>query len=94
MIPEEGYQPSDYWYVRVSYGSCCGCDTLQSITDCSGDTALDDLIDNALLRRFSMIHEVTVPEDAVEAARVARRLLDDIGEAERSTPRVSYGGRS
>lgn len=48
MIPEEGYQPSDYWYVRVSYGSCCGCDTLQSITDCSGDTALDDLMTLAL----------------------------------------------
>ena len=59
-----------------------------------GATNRIDLIDNALLRRFSMIHEVTVPEDAVEAARVARRLLDDIGEAERSTPRVSYGGRS
>lgn len=29
VIPEAGYQPSEYWYVRVSYGSCCGCDTLQ-----------------------------------------------------------------
>lgn len=46
-----------------------------------GATNRIDLIDNALLRRFSMIHEVTVPEDAVEAARVARRLLDVIGEA-------------
>ena len=26
-----GYQPSEYWYVKVSYGSCSGCDTLQSI---------------------------------------------------------------
>lgn len=29
VIPEVGYQPSEYWYVRVWYGSCCGCDTLQ-----------------------------------------------------------------
>ena len=29
VIPEVGYQPSEYWYVRVSYGSCCCCDTLQ-----------------------------------------------------------------
>lgn len=46
-----------------------------------GATNRIDLIDDALLRRFSTIHEVTVPEDAIEASRVARRLLDDIGEA-------------
>ena len=26
-----GYQPSTYWYTRVSYGSCSSCDTLQSV---------------------------------------------------------------
>ena len=26
-----GYQPSRYWYVKVSYGSCSGCDTLEAI---------------------------------------------------------------
>lgn len=31
VIAEGGYQPSDYWIVPVSYGSCSGCDTLQSI---------------------------------------------------------------
>jgi hypothetical protein len=31
IIAESGYQPDDYWYVKVSYGSCSGCDTLQSI---------------------------------------------------------------
>mgnify|MGYP000626793927 CR=1 FL=1 len=31
VIAEKGYQPSDYWYVMVGYGSCSGCDTLQSI---------------------------------------------------------------
>ena len=25
------YQPSTYWYVKVGYGSCSGCDTLESI---------------------------------------------------------------
>lgn len=48
VIPEECYQPSDYWYVRVAYGSCCVNDTLQSITDCSGSAALDDLMTLAL----------------------------------------------
>lgn len=31
VIPEFDYQPMEYWYVRVAYGSCSGCDTLQGI---------------------------------------------------------------
>lgn len=31
VIGETGYQPSTYWYVKVDYGSCSGCDTLQGI---------------------------------------------------------------
>lgn len=37
VIPEKGYQPSDYYFVKVSYGSCSGCDTLQSISDYSSE---------------------------------------------------------
>lgn len=33
IIAEKGYQPDAYWYVKVSYGSCSGCDTLESIRD-------------------------------------------------------------
>lgn len=31
VIGENGYQPSTYWYVKVGYGSCSGCDTLEAI---------------------------------------------------------------
>jgi hypothetical protein len=31
VIAEAGGQPSRYWYARVGYGSCSGCDTLQSL---------------------------------------------------------------
>jgi hypothetical protein len=31
VIGAKGYQPSDYWYVKVGYGSCSGCDTLEAI---------------------------------------------------------------
>ncbi len=31
IIAEQGYQPDKYWYVKVRYGSCSGCDTLQGI---------------------------------------------------------------
>ena len=35
VIAADGYQPSDYYYVKIGYGSCSGCDTLEAIT--SGD---------------------------------------------------------
>lgn len=31
VIGEKGYQPNEYWYVCVWYGSCSGCDTLQAL---------------------------------------------------------------
>jgi hypothetical protein len=31
VIGAKDYQPSDYWYVKVGYGSCSGCDTLEGI---------------------------------------------------------------
>jgi hypothetical protein len=31
IIPAKEYQPSNYWSVKVYYGSCSGCDTLQAI---------------------------------------------------------------
>lgn len=31
VIAAKGYQPSDFWSVAVSYGSCSECDTLQGI---------------------------------------------------------------
>lgn len=31
VIASSDYQPDNYWYVRVYYGSCSGCDTLQAI---------------------------------------------------------------
>lgn len=39
VIAAEGYQPSTYWAVKVSYGSCSACDTLQSI---KSDHPFDD----------------------------------------------------
>ena len=31
VIAGSGYQPNDYWYVRIFYGSCSGCDTLEAL---------------------------------------------------------------
>jgi hypothetical protein len=41
VIAAKGYQPSTYWSVFVSYGSCSGCDTLQAINEESYDEITD-----------------------------------------------------
>ena len=46
-----------------------------------GATNRLDVIDEALIRRFSRVHEVKPPEDAYEAAAVVRAVLDDTGMA-------------
>lgn len=33
VIGDSSYQPSTYWYVKISYGSCSVCDTLQDIIE-------------------------------------------------------------
>lgn len=31
VIGSSQYQPDDYWYFKISYGSCSACDTLEGI---------------------------------------------------------------
>lgn len=44
VIAEEGYQPSTYWYVKVGYGSCSGCDTLEGIREYSDEKPTDSQV--------------------------------------------------
>ena len=37
VIGEKGYQPNRYWYARIYYGSCSGCDALQGIGNYSSE---------------------------------------------------------
>jgi hypothetical protein len=48
VIGATGYQPHDYWYVRVWYGSCSGCDTLQDISGYSSEPPTDQQADDYL----------------------------------------------
>ena len=43
-----------------------------------GATNRLDIIDSALVRRFSRIHEIIAPIDEIEASRVVMQLLDDV----------------
>ena len=44
IIPEACYQPSTYWSVKVSYGSCSGCDTLQRIHSYDDETPTEQQV--------------------------------------------------
>lgn len=44
IIGASGYQPSKYWAVKVYYGSCSGCDTLQAIHDYSSMQPNDEQV--------------------------------------------------
>ena len=45
MIAAGGYQPWEYWYVKVGYGSCSGCDTLEGIRDYPDEPPTKEQID-------------------------------------------------
>lgn len=46
VIPADGYQPYDYWCVKVSYGSCSGCDTLMAILEGDYGDTIDEKVDS------------------------------------------------
>jgi hypothetical protein len=43
VVGGKGYQPSRYWYVKVGYGSCSGCDAYEDErASCTCDTKYTD----------------------------------------------------
>lgn len=50
LIAANSYQPSKYWFVKVNYGSCSGCDTLQDIQSSGnfGEPQIEDYMTLAL----------------------------------------------
>lgn len=57
VIGATGYQPSDYWYVRVSYGSCSGCDTLQDILE-YGVEMTDERLDRLMTLALHVVQKM------------------------------------
>ena len=55
LIAEKGYQPSKYWAVKVGYGSCSGCDTLQSISGYSSDAPTQEQVDEYMMLALHIV---------------------------------------
>ncbi len=58
VMSEGGYQPSDYWFVKVGYGSCSGCDTLEAIRDCSDELPTDEQIKDYMALALHIVQKL------------------------------------
>ena len=64
VIGAIGYQPSDYWYARVYYGSCSGCDTLQAISCYSHDKPTEGQIKEYMTLALHIVQRLKKMDDA------------------------------
>ena len=46
IIAAKYYQPDVYWYVKVDYGSCSRCDTLEAIRDYGDEPLTEEQLDD------------------------------------------------
>ena len=58
VIGASGYQPDRYWYVRVSYGSCSGCDTLQHILNWGEGRPSADQVDQYMTIALHIVQQI------------------------------------
>jgi hypothetical protein len=55
VIGANGYQPNDHFYVKVGYGSCSGCDTLQSIKNYEDDPPTESQVNDYMTLALHII---------------------------------------
>ncbi len=66
IIAATGYQPSEYWYVKVYYGSCSGCDTLESIRDYSDGKPTDEQVKDYMTLALHIVQGLKKTGDDIE----------------------------
>ena len=62
VIGAKGYQPEHYWYVKVDYGSCSGCDTLQGISGYSDDPPDEQQVKDYMTLALHIVQGLKVME--------------------------------
>lgn len=66
IIGVKGYQPSDYYFVKISYGSCFGCDTLERIRDYSSDTPTESQVNDYMTLALHIVQNIkTIEGEAI-----------------------------
>jgi hypothetical protein len=87
IIGEGCYQPSKYWYVRIEYGSCSACDTLNEIRQYDDGKPSNEQVDSYMMLALHIVERLKEIEgDIVEMRSVnkdmdsdTRRALLDLG---------------
>lgn len=55
VIASKGYQPSEYYFVKIDYGSCSGCDTLEGIREYSDEKPTKKQVDQYMLLALHIV---------------------------------------
>lgn len=63
VIGEYGYQPITYWYARVNYGSCSGCDTFQAIGGWHEDPLTEEQVNDYYTLTLHIIQQLKMMDD-------------------------------
>lgn len=58
VVAATGCQPSVYWYVKVDYGSCSGCDTFGAIRSYGDDAPSDAQVSDYMTLALHMLQEL------------------------------------
>lgn len=58
VIGGDGYQPDNYWFVKVGYGSCSGCDTLQAISGYSDEPPTAEQLDDYMTLALHVVQRL------------------------------------
>ena len=67
VVGATGYQPRTYWYVRIDYGSCSGCDTLQSIHGYRNESPTTEQIDQYMTLALHVVQRMKLMDDTEQA---------------------------
>jgi len=61
VIGEKGYSSDEFYYVKVNYGSCSGCDTLQAVLDYS-DEITEEKVDGLMTLALHIVQKIKEAE--------------------------------
>lgn len=60
VIAEKRYQPSTYYYTKVYYGSCSGCDTLEAIRSYQNTPPSDEQVKDYMMLALHIVEGLKV----------------------------------
>lgn len=58
IIGANNYQPDTFWYVKIAYGSCSGCDTLARIQESSYDDTSERTINDYMTLALHVVQQM------------------------------------